>query len=145
MQQSVWKSPWKKIEKCAPPPPRVLALKKSEPCHCIVSICRPHTKRGGKLFSRIWLKHQLHVFAHSTSGCFYHNLVKRVHNFGPSGWVSLKSVCRHVHKVTLKSLWHRCALCIPLNVWPAKSISVTGTVDNIRSVGSKLKSLILVI
>lgn len=149
MQQSIWKSPWIKIEKCAPPPPpppqRVLALKKSKPCHCIVSICRPHTKRGGKLFNRIWLQHQLHVFAHSTSDWFYYNLAKHLHNFSPSGRVSFKSVCRHVQKVTLKSLSQRCTLCIPLNVWPAKSISMTGTVDNIKSVGSKLKSLILVI
>lgn len=94
----------KKIEKCAPPPPRVLALKKSKPCHCKVSICRPHMKRGGKLSNRIRLKHQLHVFAHSTSDWFYYNLVKHVHNFSPSGWVSFKSVCRHVQKVTLKSL-----------------------------------------
>lgn len=135
----------KKIEKCAPPPQRVLALKISKPCHCSVSICRPHTKRGGNLFNRIRLKHQLHVFAHSTSDWFYFNLVKHVHNFGPSGWVSFKSVCRHVQKVTLKSLSERCTLCIPLNVWPAKSISMTGTVDNIKSVGSKLKSLIVVI
>lgn len=65
-------------------------------------------------------------------------------------WVQATELLLKVYADTFKklhstSLSQSCTLFIPLNIWPAKSISITDTVHNVKNVRSKLKSLILVI
>lgn len=99
MQESIWKSPWKKKDTCRPPL-RVWALKKSKPVSLYSQHLSPTHKRGGKLFYMIWLKHQLHEFAHSTSDRLYYKSFKYVHNCSLSSWGFFFKKCMQTHSRT---------------------------------------------